>query len=376
MSLHIGQLVPSFVPGQDGLGDYAFQLASVLVQLGIDTTFFVAGHRHRGQMHGGNGGREAFSVLQLTESEPTKLSNLLSSVKLDAIVVHMSGYGYEDKGAPTWLVSGLEEYKRKTGTNIVSVFHELWQKPVPWKKTLIRWYSQYRVMRRLFAISDGYITNTQQRFEKLQSWDSDKPGYSVPVFSNIGELAQLESKEPDLAVVFGLSLGRRRAYEALAPKAASLPEFGISRIIDIGDPTFAIPDPLRKIVVRRGQLGDSEVSGILARSLFGFASYDGDAFAKSGVFNAYASHGVCTINMKLSVESRDGLESGKQYLNWRQAKQAGGEIIPIAENVGRSAFDWYQSHNTRAVGLDFSKMIRRVVAAGADRATITSTRAS
>jgi hypothetical protein len=361
MKLHIAQVVPSFLPGQDGLGDYAFRLALELADSDIETTFIVAGHRHRGRKHGGEGGREVFNTLQLDESEPAGLIRLLSSVKFDALVVHMSGYGYENKGAPAWLVSGLEEYKAETGTPIISVFHELWQKPVPWRKTLIRWYSQYRVMRRLFVISEGYITNAHRRLEKLQSWDPGKPGLYSPVFSNIGELDQLEPKETDLAVVFGLSLGRRRTYRALASKAADLAEFGIKRIIDIGDPAFPIPDPLRKIVVSRGQLDDGAVSQVLARSLLGFASYDGDVFAKSGVFNAYASHGVCTINMKSSAKGQDGLASGKQYLNWREANQAGAEIIQVAERVGRSAFDWYQGHNTRAVGLVFSKMIRGVV---------------
>jgi hypothetical protein len=363
MKLHIGQMVPSFLPGQDGLGDYAFRLASELTRSDIDTTFIVAGHRHRNQKHGGTDGREAFNVLQLNESDPAGLVRLLASIKVDVLIVHMSGYGYEDKGAPAWLVSGLEEYKRTTHTKIISVFHELWQRPVLWKKTLIRWYSQYRVMRRLFEISDVYVTNAQRRLEKLQSWGPGKPGCSLPVFSNIGELEQLESKETDLAVVFGLSLGRRRTYEALASKTADMAALGIRRIIDIGDPTFAIPDELHKIVVSRGRLDDGVVSRVLARSLLGFASYDGDVFAKSGVFNAYASHGVCTINLKSSANGRDGLESGKQYLNWRQAREAGAEIVAVAERVGRSAFDWYQSHNTRAVGLIFSKMIRQAVAA-------------
>lgn len=366
MKLRIAQVVPSFLPGQDGLGDYAFRLASELSRSDIETTFIVAGHRHRGRKHGGEDGREAFNVLQLDQSEPAGLVRLLSSVKFDALIVHMSGYGYEDKGAPVWLVSGLEEYKRITGTGIISVFHELWQKPVLWRKTLIRWHSQYRVMRRLFSISDAYMTNAQRRLEKLHSWNPDKPGSYSPVFSNVGELDRLERKETDLAVVFGLSLGRRRTYEALASKVTDLGEFGIDRIIDIGDPTFPIPDPLRKIVISRGQLDDSAVSRVLARSLFGFASYDGDVFAKSGVFNAYASHGVCTINLKSSAKGQDGLEAGRQYLNWRQVKSAGSEIVPVAERVGRSAFDWYQDHTTRAAGLVFSRIVREVIDTSAD----------
>lgn len=338
------------------------------MQAGVDTTFIVAGHRHRDFRHSDARGLPASRVIQLESSDPGLLASALAAAKFDAAVVHMSGYGYTDKGTPDWLVQGLAQYKRETGTKIITVFHELWQKPVLWRKTLVRWYFQRRALRRLFAISDGYVTNTRERFEQnLRRWGPDKPGYWMPVISNIGELDSIGDRDAGLAVIFGLSLGKRRTYDALASRLDVLSQLGIERLVDIGDPNLNIPAGLRSFITIGGQLDDQAVADLLARARYGFIHYGAADLEKSGVFNAYAAHGLCTINLRPGGSDTADIVRGRHYLNRSQIAADAAANLRIAAQIGPAAFAWYQAHNVHAAAMKLARLLSQIIASQPSR---------
>ncbi|KYG21669.1 hypothetical protein SE92_16570 [Bradyrhizobium sp. AT1] len=363
MVLKVVQIVPSLVPGRDGLGDYASKLAMALNDKGIETTFIVANHLQESgwTSEPSKAGHETACRVQLQNDTASSLVRALSVADAQYVLIHMAAYGYDEKGIPVWLVDGLEDYQRRTKTKIVSIFHELWQEPVLWKKTVIRWYFQYREIRRLFDISDGFVTNTQRRFEQvLKPWNSAKPGFWMPVISNVGELNEFPCKEGGLGVVFGLSSGKSRIYEALRSRPSILSTLRISKLVEIGSSSSDVPGPLRAITTLAGQLKDEAVSDFLTRAQYGFIHYDSGVLEKSGVFNAYAAHGVCAVNLGKSKSGASTLVCGRNYLSSLQLNDAEFLAAFDPNEIGRSAFNWYKGHNLSAMADSLVKLIRAI----------------
>jgi hypothetical protein len=355
MTLHVVQIVVSLVPGEDGVGDYAYGLASTLPRHGIETTFVVAGHRRRDRTSEATPSRKRFKIIHAENTDPGSLSRTLSSIGADVVVVHMSSYGYADKGIPTWLVDGLAAWKKTSSASLVTVFHELWQKPILWRKTLVRFAFQRRQMRRLFNLSDAYVTTTELFGNALRRWDSRKLGAVIPVFSNI-DVWDEPLHDSALAVVFGLRGGRDRTYQRLSHSLQRAAELGIESIIDIGEGAIVVPEALRNLVKRAGQLDAQDVSRVMARARYGLLCYDANLLGKSGVFNAYAAHGLCVVNLGQRGGSVDGLVEDRHYMSWN-----GGSIeLGKAAHVGRAAHAWYQGHSLEATGGIIADLVRSV----------------
>jgi hypothetical protein len=88
------------------------------------------------------------------------------------------------------------------------------------------------------------------------------------------------------------------------------------------------------------------------------------------------SHDTCTgsirkpspiITVKGAARGGDGLDPGHQYLTWRLASAAVCNSASVADEVRRSALDWYQGHNIAATGSVLSDLIRLVSAEGVRR---------
>jgi hypothetical protein len=356
MTLHGVQIVVSLMPGEDGVGDYAYRLACTFPRQGIETTFVVAGHRRLDRTSKATPSRKRFKIIHAENTDPGSLGRTLSSIGADVVVVHMSAYGYADKGVPTWLVDGLAAWKKTSSAPLVTVFHELWQKPILWRKTLVRFAFQRWQMRRLFNLSDAYVTTTEPFGQALRRWDSRKLGAVIPVFSNIDVSDAPLHDDSALAVVFGLRLGRDRTYQRLSHSLQRAAELGIKRIVDIGEGAIVVPEALRNLVKTAGQLDAQDVSRVMGRARYGLLCYDANLLGKSGVFNAYAAHGMCVVNLGQRGGSVDGLVEGRHYMSWN-----GGSIEPDkAAHVGRAAHDWYQGHSLEATTGIIADLVRSV----------------
>ena len=76
-----------------------------------------------------------------------------------AVVLHFSGYSYEKRGVPVWLVQGLRIWSRRAGrVPLLTIFHELYATGRPWQGAF--WVSplQKRIARSILNLSSAAIT--------------------------------------------------------------------------------------------------------------------------------------------------------------------------------------------------------------------------
>ena len=92
--------------------------------------------------------------------------------------------------------------------------------------------------------------------------------------------------------------------------------------------------------IERGRLSEEEVSQCLQRSKYGLLSYRPSYLAKSGVFAAYAAHGVACLLVAKPERNLDGLEPGIHFFpGIPEACPAEQEWLAIRA----AALSWYNS---------------------------------
>lgn len=90
-----------------------------------------------------------------------------------------------------------------------------------------------------------------------------------------------------------------------------------------------------------GVLTASYRTGLVA--LRRFFAYPTAYLGKSGVFAAYAAHGLAPVTFSANrAANEDGLKAGEHYLLASAAEKDG------AGTIARNAHGWYQAHDTKA----------------------------
>ena len=261
----------------------------------------------------------------------------------DAVVLQMSGYGFDKRGAPLWLLNELEN-RRKQIMTLGVFFHELYAFGPPWSSAF--WLSpvQRHIARRLAEMSDFWMTNREGSAQWIEGFAGDKPHAVLPVFSNVGELNALPHVRPRKVIVFGGAGLRQATYQAAGDKLFAWAKSASLKIHDIGPPLAdrQLADRLgAEGVALHGRLDEIEISRIMKDAMLGLLAYPVEYVAKSGVFAAYCAHGVCPVLMSESYVQADGLVAECHYL-----PGFAGRSISIADAtaVGQSAYEWYQPH--------------------------------
>jgi hypothetical protein len=168
----------------------------------------------------------------------------------------------------------------------------------------------------------------------------------MPIFSNVGEPDNVISpnERPPHVAVFGLKGVDQLMYRSQQlDTAAAINALGLWKVIDIG--TRAQPPPShlgQAAVIPFGRLPRHCVSRQLLTCRFGLLSYDVARLGKSGVFAAYAVHGVIPICVGSTAKAGDGLEEGRHFLRWPFRGAAVSDIRAIQINLN----NWYRSHST------------------------------
>jgi hypothetical protein len=135
----IVQIVPSLPPQNDGIGDYAMNLAIRLRKSeGIQTQFIVCNPEWSGPER-----IDGFMIRRLRYQNEAGIWSLLASIKVEQAVVllHYAGYGYQRQGVPLWLYRGIKSWLAEgvgasvTGQKqLATIFHELWMSSKrPWR---------------------------------------------------------------------------------------------------------------------------------------------------------------------------------------------------------------------------------------------------
>jgi hypothetical protein len=270
------------------------------------------------------------------------------------LVVHYSGYGYSQSGAPGWLAEALERRPVQVATlQVVTMFHELFATGRPWQRAFWNSGRQRDVASRIARASNAVMTNREQSARWLEVVSQRPTGSvpSLPVPSNVGEPESVAAWEtrPPRAVAFGGRHNKRFLLgETATTSAALLKEHGISDLIDVGERVAVPRDIFEARGVRVEQLGYCDhhrVSELLLSSRIGFLDYPFDFLSKSGVLAAYAAHGLAILNAARRKDGRDDrlpVHSFEELSN--RTSSAPIDLAAAAER----AFQWYKGHGSAA----------------------------
>lgn len=359
MPLEILQIVPQLPPAISGVGDYAWLLARELrAAHGIHTRFIVCGH--------GGGGEpqtelDGFPVCQLSERSGVDLLRELSAEDMPrTVLLHYVGYGYEKRGCPAWLVNALSAWRGESdGMRLVTMFHELYAFGPPWRSAFWTSPIQQRIAARLARLSSACVTNMRRYANWLSARAPQHAGSIkvLPVFSNVGEPAPVlgYDERPARIVVFGAPGWRRQAYTAHRDCLERVcGELGLTELVDIG-PACGIVPKLAVRCVQKGSLPADQLSREFLACRAGFFSYPVPYLGKSGIFAAYAAHGLVPVTHPANSEaSEDGLQPSRHFLLAALSFAADNEACAL---VAGNAFHWYGAHRSEVHAAAFQPLI-------------------
>jgi hypothetical protein len=342
------QIVPKRTARPEGVGDYATLLANVLFERFGYTSHFILG----------TPGAIETPVEDCWPTSPVisrnkgvlahELTEMCQDTQTQAVLLHVSGYGYQKRGAPFWLLNGLRAWRRRhKNVRLIGIFHELFATGRVWNSSFWLSQAQRYVTRELWRLCDHGLTNNHAYFNQLAAWRPElQDEISVkPVFSNVGEpenIIPFSDRPPDMAVFGRPGLEQGIYIGPQSDEAARVADsLGVQRIIDIGERIATLPPNLGKATVASfGRLCPRSVSQYLQNCRFGLLNYDIARLGKSGVLAAYAAHGVVPVCIGSSAGATDDLEEGRHFLRW-PLRRVPEDLSEIQRNLTR----WYQSHS-------------------------------
>ncbi|MDL9999329.1 hypothetical protein QTI24_11990 [Variovorax sp. J22P240] len=289
-------------------------------------------------------------LLELAEATET------SGLSGDLLLVHFSGYGFQARGVPAWLVRRLRQMRPRFN-QVGVVFHELFASGPPWSSAFWLSGAQKRIARELVALADFWVTNREESARWLSRYAGPVPHKVLPVFSNVGELDTVDGRRQDTLVVFGSAEVRSKVYAWANGQVFDYAKRSQLQIHDIG-PTIGDVSLQARLseegVAVRGKLSADEVSAALAAARLGAVAYPVEFVAKSGVFAAYCAHGVCPILLSSSYATHDGLVANEHFLAGFNALAGDSR----ARVVGSNARAWYEPHRVSAAQAAFQALAR------------------
>jgi hypothetical protein len=225
------------------------------------------------------------------------------------------------------------------------MFHELYATGPVWRSSFWTSPVQRWIAQTLARNSDHCFTNRAASATWLAT-ASHHPMNAIsvlPVFSNVGEPERLpdwNERQPRM-IVFGSVSQRRKVYfEHLADLEQACQAMRLNEIVDIGA-LFEIPQ-LSVSISKRGILSVPEVSREMLAARAGFFANPTPYLGKSGIFAAYAAHGLAPITFPANrAVNEDGLKCGEHYLSANELNRCG------TGKIGKSAHGWYQGHSIK-----------------------------
>lgn len=357
--LHI---VPQVPPAVCGIGDYAWLLAQALRdEHDIHSSLLSAGTNWTKPE-----GVAEFPLYRLPELTTQALVNFVIARpgEFDALVLHMSSYGYQKRGVPMWLASGWRQLSQMTSRpRLITMFHELFasgpaSSSAFWLKPL-----QQHVLRIIAQSSDSLRTNREAYAEWLRQLSKLKSAKvtAMPVFSNLGEpkllLSWLE-REPAMAL-FASGSHSGQSPDCMVQKAMNVcRRLGLKRLHLIGGNEITVKRDSILEVVRHGFMSASSVSRLLLSCRMAYTAYHSEYLAKSGIVAAFAAHGLVLITQGKASILPDGLEDKKNVFHEEflcKNLPAQAEL----ERTGGALRQWYETHSIVATAEDYSREIQR-----------------
>ena len=165
------QIVPRRAREPDGIGDYGTLLARALLERAGIESVFLSGTPVRTELPRADDWHTV-PVRERTASDlVAQLSELCRTAAPLAVVIHVSGYGYEKRGVPYWLLQGLRAWRRThANCSLLGVFHELFATGRIWNSSFWLSQPQRRITQGIWDLCDGALTTTAPFFEQLVAW--------------------------------------------------------------------------------------------------------------------------------------------------------------------------------------------------------------
>jgi hypothetical protein len=336
------QIVPYLPPVVSGVGDHAYLLAGqLLAKHEVETRFLVANRFDP------EGAATAVEFLSSPTARDLHVALAKYAAHATPVLLHYVGYGYQKRGAPVWLLRGVESWLRKgAGRRLAVFFHELYAFGPPWRSSF--WLSplQRWICARLATISDVRFTNREASAKILQAMSPRHPGKIAvwPVLSNFGEphrVFPLHGRLPQLVLYGSVCRDKEELRDTVLKLKEYCAQLGIQRIISFGSTPPVGIDFLP--TEHRGILPADEASSLLRQSRVGYLDYDARFLGKSSIFAAYCAHGILPILRHCCTPCTDGLKPGIHFL--------AGDDLPLgisvaaAEEIALAARAWYTQHS-------------------------------
>jgi hypothetical protein len=266
----------------------------------------------------------------------------------DLLCLHFSGYGFQKRGVPMWLVQairGMQPRFRRVGI----VFHELFAPSgPPWGSAFWLAGMQKRIARDLLGLADFWVTSREESARWLLGSPVRRvvPHRVLPIFSSVGEPESIDTPRKDKLVVFGSAGVRANVYQWSDGEVFRCAERNGLQLHDIGPPFEGAQSAIAERVsesggVVHGKLPADAVSTVLSEAKFGVLAYPIDYVAKSSVFAAFCAHGVCPVLLSHGYETHDGLVANQHYARGFDVVDA--KALDPAQ-IGRDARTWYEPH--------------------------------
>lgn len=300
--------------------------------------------------------------LSLSQPDPQGLGAARGET---AVLLHFSGYGYEQRGL-CWRLAKAVQARSAPGSRswpMATFFHELFAVGAPWKSAF--WLSpvQAEIARRVARHSDVVLTNTRHHASWLEG--ARRPGEPVevwPVFATVGEPAVpagaalrlgLGPPRAPHALLFGSGSTRARVAQVLRRRsgvAGSLKALGVESILEIGSGESQLGAGLDGLPSHfLGRLEQPRLHELLSQARFGLLEYPDKLLGKSSVFAAYAAHGVAAVNLAMSAgpadEAGDGAVAGRQFIALPTGRPAQPQALTEIARVATRARRWYDGHS-------------------------------
>jgi hypothetical protein len=351
------QVVPLRAAEPNGVADYALALARALRAYRSVNSVFLSGTPSGYTMPVEDDWRTVCVPRRHAQTLVDTIQLLSSETNARALILHFSGYGYQRRGIPLWLAQGVRIWRSRAGEMpLLTIFHELYATGRPWHSAF--WLSplQKQIARSILNLSSAAITPTDLYRMRLSQWRDGAAGKitAMPVCSNVGEpgCGLPPCARTATAIVFGLAGVEDRLFGVYRSKVERIiSTLGIEKVFDVGPRLSSLPRTLAAApVISKGVLAQDAVSELLQRARFGFVAYPLEFIGKSGVFAAYAAHGVVPIVLSEKQGSFDGLQPWQHFVDALRLETCPGakQLDMIQSNL----FTWYTSHSLK-VQADF-----------------------
>lgn len=366
--IHLIQITEVLPPRLNGIGDYAYKLASRFKELNcINTSFMLLDDGHDSievEKH--------FPVHYVSPSQEDIISTLsrvleTNSGSKNVILLHydrgvfdryINVNEYEKNFFPLKLIGFLDSMKGQfKQLELIIIFHEfLWPRIERRRDYFLR-PLQNHYLKKVIKYSNSIVCNNPTSAKQINRLCQNSTIQISPVFSNIGELTHnpIEAKKEGSWVIFGTTDPLKRTVSRfLEDLNAIIGAFTIDTISIIGgklnSEILCLIDKIKLIVPTVSYMPEvscDQISDVFKKSKFCYMNYfsqdlgaDSALVFKSGVFAAACSHGVIPVFGNLGMENIVGQ---LEYPGCIVKRNGLFSILSTdkLDNLSTSIFNWY-----------------------------------